>query len=362
MILYYTIFLISYILCIFDFVESRLGKFCVYLAFCTFITLIVGLREVGIDNDSEAYQDMFDFYRTSTFMQIIEGGYGYVEKGYVFLNKIISLVGGNHRILFLFVAIFTALLNYVFFWKKSSYVFLSILFYLSFFYLYRDFTQIRYGLSAAICMWAISLFLSKKYFQSLIIILVAISFHNAAFILLLAVFIAKIFKNQLWYILIPIPCYFIGKLLTLQLVFSLLGYNADHMSIYLKDESAGSASISMVGYCICLLYYFLMNYKARFINLNSITIETGNYYYKLVSIAVAMNFLFINISIFQRFSFIMFQFCSILIAMTIELMANRIRERYLFILYYFLIASFLLFYGVRMINEDLVRPYIFSFL
>lgn len=362
MVLYYAIFLISYVLCVFDFVESRLGKLCVYLVFCTFITLIVGFREVGIDNDSEAYQDMFDFYRTSTFMQIIEGGYGYVEKGYVFLNKIISLVGGNHRILFLVMAIFTALFNYIFFWKKSSYVFLSILFYISFFYLYRDFTQIRYGLCAAICMWAISLFLSKKYFQSLFTILVAISFHNSAFILLLAVLIIRIFKNQIWYVLIPIPCYFIGKLLTLQLVFSLLGYNADHMNIYLKDESAGSASISMVGYCICLLYFFLINYRSKHLHLDPIILKTGNFYYKLVSIAVAMNFLFINISIFQRFSFIMFQFCSILIAMTIELMANRIRERYLFVLYYFLIASFLLFYGIRMINEDLVRPYIFSYL
>lgn len=361
MILYYFIFITSYLLCIFDFAESKSVKFLAYFSFCTIITLIVGFREVGIDNDSVAYQEMFGSYSNSTFEQIIAGGYGYVEKGYVFLNRGIAMLGGSYRMLFIIMAIATAMFNYSFFWKKSDYFFLSLLFYISFFYLYRDFTQIRYGLSAAICMWSMYYYFKKQYIYSIITFIIALGFHNSAIILLLAIPIVRLVKSPIWYIIVPIPCFFIGKLLTLQLLFSVFGNGTDHMDIYLKDESLGSASISLVGYCICFLYFLLINFKGEHLNKDSLLIRTGDFYFKLVAIAVAMNFLFINISIFQRFSFILFQFASILIANTISLMSERVKERYLFLIYYFFIASFFLFYGMRMINVDLVRPYNFPF-
>lgn len=361
MILYYIIFITSYLFCLFDFAASRSIKFLVYLCFCTCITLIVGFREVGLDNDSIAYQEMFGMYRNSTFDQIIAGGYGYAERGYVFLNRFIALLGGNYRVLFVVMAIATALVNYSYFWKKSDYLFLSLLFYISFFYLYRDFTQIRYALSAAICLWSMNYYFNKQYIYALITFILAIGFHNSAIILLLAILILRLFKSDIWYIIVPIPCIFIGKLLTLPLLFSVFGNGTDHMDIYLKDESLGSASISLVGYCLCLLYFFLTNYKASSLDSDSALIKTGDYNFKLVSIAVAMNFLFINISIFQRFSFILFQFAALLIAIIISLIGERVKERYLFLIFYLLIASFLLFYGLRMINVDLVRPYNFSF-
>lgn len=362
MALYYIIFVTSYLLCFVDFAKSKTDKLLVYLPYCVFITLIVAFRPVAIDNDSVAYQEMFVSYSTSTFDQIIAGGYGYVEQGYVFLNKIVFLLGGNFRVFLILIAFGTALFNYTFIFKHCGYIFISLLFYISFFYLYRDFTQIRYGLSAAICMWSLHYFFQKKYLYGLIISLVAVSFHSAAIIVPVAVVLVRFLRNHIWYILMPIPCFFIGKLLTLKLIFSFFGYGSDHMDIYLEDESLGSASISLIGYCICLLYFFLIKFRGALLDNSSILIKTGDFYYKLVSIAVAMNFLFINISIFQRFSFILFQCTAILLSVSISLMAFRIKERYIFVIFYFLIATFLLFYGIRMINEDLVRPYSLFFL
>ncbi len=360
MAVYYVIFTISYLLCIFDFAESKITKFLIYFSFCACITLIVGFRAVNVDNDSALYQEMFGSYAESSVNQILAGGYGYVEKGYVFLNKIVAVLGGNYRVLFIVMATATALFNYIFFWKKSDYIFLSLLFYISFFYLYRDFTQIRYGLSAAICMWSLYYYFNRKYLYSILTFILAVSFHNAAVILPVAILISRLFKSHIWYVVVPIPCIFIGKILTLQLLFSIFGNGTDHMNIYLKDESLGSASISLVGYCICLFYYFLINYKKAHLDKGSLLIQTGNFYFKLVSMAIAINFLFINISVFQRFSFILFQFSSILISISISLMAERVKERYLFLIYYFLIASFLLFYGIRMIDVELIRPYEFT--
>jgi transmembrane protein EpsG len=362
MALYYTIIVTSYLLCFFDFAKSKLDKFLIYFSYCAFITAVVSFRQVGIDNDSIAYQEMFISYSNSTFNQIIAGGYGYVEKGYVFLNKLVFIFGGGYRTLLIIVAVSTALFNYSFFWKKSGYIFISLLFYISFFYLYRDFTQIRYGLSAAICMWSIHYFFKKRYLFAIILFLLALNFHNAAVIVPLAVFIIMMFKNHLYYIIIPIPCIFIGRLLNLKTIFSFFGFESDHMHIYFEDESLGSASISLIGYGICLLYFFLIKYRGSALDKSSYILITGDFYFKLVSIAVAMNFLFINISIFQRFSYILFQFIIILISISVSLMAERIKERYIFIIFYFIIATFFLFYGIRMINEDLVRPYNLFFL
>ncbi|MGB3065730.1 EpsG family protein [Sphingobacterium thalpophilum] len=357
MALYYLVFAVSYLLCIFDFIKSESIKALTFFSFCAVITMLVAFREVGIDNDSVAYQEMFGSYANATFDDIIAGGYGYVEKGYVFLNKLIAILGGNYRVLFVIMALTTALVNYMFFWRKSDFPFITLLFYISFFYLYRDFTQIRYGLSAAICMWSAYYFFKKRYLQTFVTFVVALSFHNSAVIMPLALLITQLFKNQFWYIVVPLPCIFIGKILTLSLLFSIFGHGPDHMDIYLHDDSLGSASISLVGYCICLLYYFLVHYKGANLDKDTLILRSGDYYFKLVSIAVSINFLFINISIFQRFSFILFQFAGLLISITIALMAERIRERYIFLIYYFFIATFFILYGMRMINADLIRPY-----
>ena len=61
MTVYYLIFIISFILCFFDFVKSKVIKFFPYFIFAVLLVLFVGLRYPGIDNDSKNYIDMFEF-------------------------------------------------------------------------------------------------------------------------------------------------------------------------------------------------------------------------------------------------------------------------------------------------------------
>ena len=162
MTIYYCVFILAFLMCIFDFVHEKTLYTFVYILFCIFLISLVAFRHVGIDNDSQNYQNMFITYSYSSFNEIIRGGYGYVEKGYVLLNKIIASLGGDFRILMVVMAVLTGIFNYCFFYKNSIYPFISLLIYLSFFYFYRDFTQIRYALSCALVFWSIKYYLDKK--------------------------------------------------------------------------------------------------------------------------------------------------------------------------------------------------------
>ena len=108
------------------------------------------------------------------------------------------------------MAVLTGIFNYCFFYKNSIYPFISLLIYLSFFYFYRDFTQIRYALSCALVFWSIKYYLDKKLKYFFIFFIFAISFHNSAFILLLAIPFIHFVKNKLLYLLLPLPSFLIG--------------------------------------------------------------------------------------------------------------------------------------------------------
>lgn len=354
MTVYYLIFIISFILCFFDFVKSKVIKFFPYFIFAVLLVLFVGLRYPGIDNDSKNYIDMFEFYKFSSYQDIWEGGYGYVEKGYVLLNKVLGELGGNYTSLFLVMALLTVLYNYWFFFKNSKYPFFSLLFYLSFFFIYRDFTQIRYALSAAICFWVVYYYVNNKYKTMVFHLILAISFHNASVILIPALLVIRFVRVEKLLLLLPFPALAIGLSINLFHILILSGLGNEHVvNVYSQEEGGAGFVVSILGYAIMLLY-FSINY----LNKNSVTIsKKENIYFKLVAFSVILNFLFINSAIAQRFSYILFQFSILLLPILLDKIRIKTGRIEAFFLIYLIIACFFVYYGIRMIDLNLVRPY-----
>ncbi len=349
---YYSIFIIGFLLCFFDFVDIRGVKNALYFLFCAFLVIITGLRSIGIDNDSRAYEAMFNFYGTTSVPLIIKGGFGYVEKGYVFLNHYLYKLGTTFRTFLLLISIATGYLNFRYYQKKSNYIFLSLLFHLSFFYLYRDFTQIRYAFACSMLFWAVEAYLENAYKWSLLIFLAALSVHNSSIILIPALLFLRYVDNKYIYLLLPIPCLILGKVLN---VFSFLthaGLSTDHMAIYQNDQSGGSLSISIIGYFLILIYIVANHSKW-----STIQGKSSYFYWKLVGLSVSLNFLVLDISIFQRFSFILFQFSVILLPSILDDLRLNFRRKDHFLMLYFLFSLLLLLYGIRMIDVNLIRPY-----
>lgn len=348
--IYYSVFIIAFLLCFFDFIGYKAIKIIPYILFCLFVILVAGFRQVGTDNDSYNYSSMYQFYSISSLPEIIKGGYGYVERGYVLLNKLVSVLGFDVHILFILMAFLTGIATYSFLYKRSKFVFLSLLFYLSFNFLYRDFTQIRYAFSAALCFWVVAFYVDKKYKKSILFFVLAVFFHSSVFILIPVFLVERFVKRNIWYFLPIVPAFIIGKMLNLFPILLLLGAADGHMATYLNEESGGGLMISAIGLVIMLLYY-LITFKKKERN------REMDIYFRILSICVSLNFLFIQSGIFQRFTFILFQFAILLFPYILKELYSRVRIKGVFVLIYFVSACFFLYYGVKMIDINLVRPY-----
>lgn len=352
MIIYYAIFIASYLLCIFDFIKGSKIKLFVYIIFTALITLIAGLRTVGVDNDSIAYQQIFISSNNLSFFQILIGDYWEnTERGFYLLNKLIFSLGGDIRVLLLVVSIFTACLNYSIIYKISPYPFLSLLFYLSFFYLYRDFTQIRYGLCCAIVFYSIYFYIKKKYFLFFFFLFFSFLFHNSSYILILILPFFYFFKNKLVYFYLPIIG-LVGIFYNFLPLLLSLGGEIQYLQIYLDESGNAGLMIPFIGAVIMVIYIFNEK-KLLAINYDYNWVE---YFFKFFAISVTLNFLFFQISIFQRFSYLFFQFGILLLPMMIKNLRIS-RYKIYYNLLYFAFATFFLYYGLKMINPNLIRPY-----
>src|SRR5690606_19724704 len=150
MIPYYILFAVTFLFTVFDFIQSRYVRLCAYVPLCLLLIGFVAFRALGVDNDGIAYQDAFRLVSEKySWLDLLRGNYDEtMERGYLLLNKLVFDLGGNIHVVFTIMALLTGLLNFALIYKYSPMPFLSVLIYLCFFYLYRDFTQIRYALSA----------------------------------------------------------------------------------------------------------------------------------------------------------------------------------------------------------------------
>ncbi|WP_312819049.1 EpsG family protein [Kaistella carnis] len=346
---YYLIFIVAFFNCFFDFVRFKFLKGFVYFLFCVVLILIVVSRNIGVDNDSPMYEQYFYYFGKETITDIIEGGAGHIEKGYEALNLLVATLGGTFRTVLIIVGVATGLLNFYFFYKKSPYPFFSLLSYLSFFLLYRDFTQIRYALCCAICFWCVHFYINKKYVNAFICFLFAISFHNSAFILLPILPFISWVRNKYLYMLLPIPAFFIGYYFNLFPLLLQIGISNEHMEIYKTEDGAGGYAVSIIGYAICVLFIF--------INKNIKDNREYLIYFRLVAIGVSLNFLFIQSAIFQRFTLLLFQFSVLLLPFIVKTIRYSSVNKMTFFVIYFMFCVFFLLYGIKMIDEQIIRPY-----
>lgn len=353
MTIYYIIFFIAFFLCFFDFIPYKSLKNIIYFLFSGLLIYFVANRRVGVDNDSPMYERMFYAFSKADYDEISAGGAGFVEPGYTILNKIISIFGGDFSTLLIVMAFLTGFLNYYYFKKKSIYPFLSILIYLSFFFLYRDFTQIRYALCCTLSFWCVGYFINKEYVKSIVLFVLAVSFHNTAFILLPVLPFVNLIKNKYLYILVPIPCFILGHLINFFPLLLKLGFTNDHMNIYLKEDGGGGLAVSMIGYFLLIVYIFIDYFSKGKVLEN----KEMFFYFRIIGVSVALNFLFIQSAIFQRFTLLLFQFSVLLIPYLINQSLIYSRKKETFIIFYFFLAIFFTWYGIRMIDEKLIRPY-----
>jgi len=352
MLIYYLIFIFSFIFCFFDFVNNRLIQKTIFIAFSIFLICFSGFRAVGTDNDSTNYLYTFMSCENIGFYEIFIGDYWEnIERGYYLLNKIIFSLGGSFTTLLFTVSLLMSLLNYSIILKFCRYPFLSLLFYLSLFYIYRDLTQIRYGLACGFVFYAVYYLINKKYFLFSLFLMLSFLFHNTSYIMLLILPFCIWVKNKNIYFFLPILG-FVGFFYNFLPLLLSKGLAIEHMEIYLDEKGTAGFMIPVIGFFIMLIYIF--NEKLYLVN--EVQQLSYEFFFRLFSISVTLNFLFFQVSIFQRFSYLVFQFGILLLPMMLfELQQSKFKVYWKTA--YWIFATIFLFYGMRMITPFLLRPY-----
>ncbi|WP_145858745.1 EpsG family protein [Pedobacter sp. BG31] len=349
MLIYYMIFSVAFTCTIFDYVQGKLLKSIIFLLFCSIVICFPAFRTVGVDNDSINYVEIFNSTINYSLSDILAGNYWEnTERGYMLLNKVISMAGGDINWVFFIMAVATGLFTYSFIYKVSPLPFTSVLFYLSFFYLYRDFTQIRYALSASIAFYAIYFLANRRFILFLLSFIFAMLFHNASVVILLIAPFVFLVKNKYVYLIMPVFCT-IGLFVNFfPLLLSLAGV-PQYMSVYLEESGGAGLVVTVFGLAIMAIYTLF--YKR--LQDNDLDLS---FYYRVFALGVSLNMLFFQSPIFQRFTYLLFQFGVILLP-TMLAQLQKGKDKYYFVLLHFLFLCFLLYYSYKLIDPHLIRPY-----
>lgn len=338
------LFILTSTLC---FLEHRLSKkynITIYITLGVILIILAGLREVGIDPDSDNYEAAYRNYYSSNML-------GSVDYSFLLLSNLFNLFTTDVHALFLFYALFGVAFKFMAFRQHSSYYFLPIVVYLSFYYELHELTQIRTGIMSGLFLLAIKPITEGKRFKAFLLILAGSFFHISAIILLPFLFLKSKPLNMKWKILLIalIPtAYVISTLLTNTTLTSSIPYIGDKLILYQKAEQMGTASVSvnivspLLMLSIFIYYYLIIFSKAIEQKLNCYPI--------LIKILGVALFSYIALSFLPVLAERVCYLLRIVIVLLFPAISYTIRPSWIGMIIVMLISIIFMNYGLRLLD------------
>ena len=220
--------------------------------------LISVFRPIGIDCDSENYVSMYngDMLVLAEYSFNLIADFAY----YVF---------HDYRVMFAIYAIIGILLKLFTINKITPLIYLTILIYLSNFYILHDFTQIRAGASSALFFVALKYLLDNRRIPALIFISIAVFLHysSLAYLPLLILTNSSLSKGMRWVLAAAVPIsyliYFSGINLITAIPIPFIGAK---LELYQQLQEAGDTKIDHVNvfnmvFLVKILIYYILLWK-----------------------------------------------------------------------------------------------------
>jgi hypothetical protein len=125
-----------------------------------------------------------------------------MELSFSIISKISKFINNSHYTLFLIYAILGVSTNMIAIKKLSSLLFLSVVIYVSNFYIYHELVQIRAGVAVGILLLSIPFLYERKPLPYFLLCMIAVFFHYSAIVAIPLYFLSKENINPLkWGIL-----------------------------------------------------------------------------------------------------------------------------------------------------------------
>jgi len=300
------------------------------------LVIIAGLRPLGIDHDSLAYAKILN----SCISEV-----SFIEKEPTFwiidwLNSIIF--NGSIQMFFVIFAFIGVSLKLYAIRNIATFPLMSILTYISFYFIMHEMTQIRVGVSIALMYIAIIPFLKKQYVIFWLLNLIAFMFHYSAIVIPILFYIAMKIDKKKYYIFIP----FFGYLLGLSgFIENIIKVNvsllpnilADKISIYitlLENNNLEIVNPINLGNIFLLSLYYFHLYFIDFEKKDSLFNDTFKFLIKLLGIGFFVLFSMSYLEVFAyRLSNFLFFSIVVLIPNTLLYVKQKIFLIFLIFLY-----------------------------
>ena len=167
--------------------ERPMVRWVVFTTLVVVLTLMAGLRPIGIDKDSWQYYA----YYLGKFDDM-------VEYSFILISDIVRVAFGDVRGVFFIYALIAIPLECYVFTKLSNEIFLLLGVYMSNFLILHDMTQIRVGAAMAFIFLGFYYLTQGRRWPCFFLILIATAFHVSA-VLMLAILIFRNVELRSWH-------------------------------------------------------------------------------------------------------------------------------------------------------------------
>lgn len=151
------------------------------IVFFTIFMLLLMFRGADCGVDTAGYLSQFSRRSDMSWGDLFR--YEDTERGYLVLNKLISLLGKNPQIFLMITGLLTALPLLYFYKREAELPFLTIALFLAVAPFPMYFSGIRQSLAMGLAFPAWYLARDKKFWKFILIVLLAMQFHQSAFIM-----------------------------------------------------------------------------------------------------------------------------------------------------------------------------------
>ena len=252
------------------FLERYMGEFRkpAYFFLGAMLILVAGLREIGIDPDSANYEYNFLYYDSASSVN------DSVEFSFLWFSAILNVFTDDVHVLFLLYAFLGLVFKFIAFRQLNDLWFLSVVTYISYYFIAHEMMQIRTGVMSGLFLMAIYQQVQGKKITAMLLILFGAFFHYSAIALLPLLLLSSDYMTKkariIWALAIPLSyvIYFLG----IEVFMSLdIPYIGNKLSTYQKGTEKGIVdayvnvfrplhlfSIALIAY---ILYFYDIIFK-----------------------------------------------------------------------------------------------------
>lgn len=240
---YYLIFFLLVISSFIEFSKNEKGNKQWYFFLVIVMMLTAGLG-YALSPDWIAYKDTFRLVDKEAWsnMEHFSEMAG-MEKGYLYLNKLLNSIGFDFGGLTLLIACVSLYLKSTTFYKYGGLPFLVLFIYAMPNFMFEEHVHIRQGLANAIAIYSIRYVIDRNIWKFLLCITIGYQFHESIIVFVLAYWIAQMKFNEMaigWLVTIAIIGNFTGLNSIIEVIMQFMPIGQDKFEDYQNQLYAES--------------------------------------------------------------------------------------------------------------------------